>query len=29
VSGSQQAFDDITALMDGGVIVSVAFGYAF
>jgi hypothetical protein len=29
VSGSEKAFNDISALMDGGVIVSVAFGYAF
>jgi hypothetical protein len=28
-SGSTKAFDDVTALVDGGVVVSVAFGYAF
>jgi hypothetical protein len=29
VSGSQQAYDDIKPIFGGGVILSVAFGYAF
>jgi hypothetical protein len=29
VDGSPTAYDDVKALYDGGVIVSVAFGYAF
>jgi hypothetical protein len=28
-SGSTEAYDDVVPLYDGGLIVSVAFGYAF